>query len=417
MLCRTANKNKSETALIVLDISEYHNINLQYGEETGNRVLQMVAEHLNGVCRESDFLARIGDDQFSCLLTGILGREHALLAARKLQSIGDQPLVVNGNELLLRLNLGISLLSQAAGDPRQLFVSALKGLYRSKNGWDQDILDDDRNDAFGKEGGDLLPEFGRAFRNGELELKYQAKLELVNDMICGAEALLRWKHPKRGYIRPGLIVELAERAGHADSLASWTINQALRGCSSWLQLGIPMTVSVNLEAGMFNRALLPMQIEEALRLWRVEPRFLIVEITESALMGKNSKVSENIEKINRTGARISIDDFGTGYSSLAYLNRLDVHELKIDKCFIDEMCTSEKDETLVRAVINLGQNIGLKVAAEGVENLEQFQKLSKMGCDIIQGYHISQPLTLDEFVDFVSHRFRRESRSQPKSAG
>jgi diguanylate cyclase (GGDEF)-like protein len=406
VVCRTATKSKSDTALLILDISEYHNINLKYGEETGNRVLQLVAAHLNQVCRESDYLARIGDDQFSCLLTGILGREHALLAAHKLQNIGGRPLVVNGNEILLRLNLGISLLSQAAEDPNQLFTGALKALYRSKNGFDQVTMDDGNNEAFGKKDGDLLLDYSRAFSNGDLELKYQAKQELNNDMICGAEALLRWQHPERGNIQPKLIVELAQKVGRMDSLTSWILNQALRGCSRWLRLGIPMTVSVNLEAGTFNNALLPEQIEEALRLWQVEPRFLIVEITESALMEQNSQVSLNIEKINRIGARISIDDFGTGYSSLAYLNRLDVHELKIDKCFIDEMGSSAKDETLVRAVINLGQNIGLKVTAEGVENYQQYQKLRMMGCDIIQGYHVSKPITIDEFIDFVSERLR-----------
>jgi diguanylate cyclase (GGDEF)-like protein len=400
--CRTADGSESDKALVVVDISEYHSINISYGEDIGNRVLQRVADHLNGVRRERDCLARIGDDQFTLLLNGILGIQHAMLAANKVKSVCGRPLVLDGDEIPIRLNMGVSLLSRAAGDPNQLFSHAMKALYRSKTTREQIVVYEELDRAPEKYYGDLLLDFSRALDGGRLELMYQAKQELTSDRICGAEALLRWNHPERGYIQPSTVVQLAEKAGRADSLTSWIINQAVRGCSSWLQKDMPIAVSINLEAHSFNNALLPAHIKDAMELWRVEPRFVILEITESTLMEQNSQVPVNIEEINRIGVRISIDDFGTGYSSLAYLNRLDVHELKIDKSFIDEMNSSARDEELVTAIINLGKSFGLKVTAEGVETAQQHRKLKEMGCDIAQGYYVSPPLAIDSFIEMAS---------------
>jgi len=398
----SSDEDDAETALIVIDISEYHQINLAYGEEAGNRVLQQVADCIDSVRRDGDYLARIGDDQFSLLLTSVMGREHALLAANKLQKLSDNPFMLDGDEILLRLHMGVSLLENTADDPAQLFTRAVKAMYRSKNGGERIVVYDEVDQSPENHDGTLLLDFSKALQNNKLELKFQAKRELSNGKICGAEALLRWRHPTRGNIPPMRIIELAEKSGHGDSLSFWVLNQALRSCAGWLQMGMPMTVSVNLEARTFSNALLPAYIVEALELWRVAPRFLILEVTESTLMERNSRVPINIEELNRIGVRISIDDFGTGYSSLAYLNRLEVHELKIDKGFIDEMESSAKDKKLVTAIIELGRNFGLKVTAEGVETFRQLQKLRKLGCDTVQGYYVSPPLAIDEFIDFVS---------------
>ncbi len=382
-----------------MDISGYHHINLAYGEETGDRILEQFAARLLKVCRHKDHLARIGSDQFAILLTGILGKEHVLLAADKIDRLMSEPFEVDGNEILLRLNMGISLLSQFEGDPGRLFSGALKAVHHAKDTNENLVIFGENVSIRDNHYGALLSEFNRALANGELELEYQAKQQFSPEHICGAEALLRWHHPTRGTIPPELAVELAEKSGCSDALSYWVIDQALRCCSRWLEKGAPIAVSVNLEAHNLNNPQLSAYISEALELWRVESRFLIIEVTEAALMKQIGQVPVTIDQVLDIGVRISIDDFGTGYSSLAYLNNVNVHELKIDKSFVDRIESTSRDVKLVETIINLGRSLDLKVTAEGVESSGQYQMLKEMGCDIAQGYHISRPLPPDQFID------------------
>lgn len=387
-----------EAALIIIDVVGCHQINLVHGDWVGDRVLTHVAERLLSVCREKDYAARIGDDQFALLLPGMLGEEHVLLATHKIASQFESAFVWGEVNILIRLRMGVCLRSEAGHGADRLFEGAMKALYRAKQGGE--------SVAFYQEG-DLLPEqcdsglesdFNQAIANSELELVFQAKKDLQRSAICGAEALVRWRSRSRGHVEPRDIVAMASKTGNLDRLTFWVIDRALRACATWHERGLGMSVAVNLEASTFFNPLLPDQIADSLSLWRVSPARLVLEVTEATLMLRAVQVLENVKRLREVGVQVSIDDFGTGYSSLSYLNRLDVNELKIDKSFIDAMLNGERDLKLVESIILLGRGLGLTVTAEGVECADQYDTLKRLGCDVAQGFYVLKPMPLEQFA-------------------
>lgn len=238
----------------------------------------------------------------------------------------------------------------------------------------------------------LIGELDHAIRRDQLLLYYQPLVSLSTGQIAHVEALVRWQHPQRGFLLPEQFIPLAEHTGLIKPLSLWVLNTALRQCHVWQQAGLSVEVAVNLSMLNLHDVRLPDRISELLATWNIAPTQLEVEITESALATDPQCAKEILSRLSAIGVRIALDDFGIGYSSLASLKRLPVTEIKIDKSFVMDMAVNTDDATIVRSIIDLGHNLGLKVVAEGVENQITWDLLAAFGCDYAQGYYLSYPL-------------------------
>jgi EAL domain-containing protein (putative c-di-GMP-specific phosphodiesterase class I) len=252
----------------------------------------------------------------------------------------------------------------------------------------------------------LIGELRRAIEQDELLLYYQPQVNLATGQLDGVEALVRWQHPQRGVVPPDEFIPLAEHTGLIAPLSRWVLAEALRQCRSWRDAGLEMRVAVNLSARLLHDEHLVATIGELLQTWDVLPSQLTVEITESAVMVDPGRALALLTRLHQTGVRIAIDDFGTGYSSLAYLKRLPIDEIKIDKSFVLDMPVHDDDATITRSIVDLGHNLGLVVVAEGVETREIWDQLAAMHCDVAQGYYLSRPIPAAELT--------RRARSLPR---
>jgi EAL domain-containing protein (putative c-di-GMP-specific phosphodiesterase class I) len=250
----------------------------------------------------------------------------------------------------------------------------------------------------------LAGELRRAIENEELVLHFQPKAELESGRIVGVEALVRWQHPERGFIPPNDFIPIAERTGLIKQLSRYVVATALRQCSAWQAQGLDLHVAVNLTIPDLLDLELPDLIGRLLAETGVRPDQLELEITETTILADPFRVRQVLTRLNGMGLRLAIDDFGTGYSSLAYLRRLPVQTIKIDRSFVLDMCENTSDATIVRSTIDLGRNLGLEVVAEGVETEEAWEALSEQGCTLAQGYLISRPLPADELTELLRER-------------
>jgi EAL domain-containing protein (putative c-di-GMP-specific phosphodiesterase class I) len=248
----------------------------------------------------------------------------------------------------------------------------------------------------------LAGELRRAIENDELVLHYQPKVDVATGRVVGAEALCRWQHPSLGLIMPDEFVPMAEHTGLITPLTKTVLNIALQQVADWRSQGHRLSIAINLSARSFLDSQLLDDIPELLAVWRVDPALLELEITESMIVGDPERARAVLERLNELGITLAIDDFGTGYSSLAYLKQLPVDEIKIDKSFVLQMSGSHNDETIVRSIIDLAHNLDLRAVAEGVEDQGILNRLTELGCDVAQGYHISRPLPPDRLEQWMS---------------
>jgi EAL domain-containing protein (putative c-di-GMP-specific phosphodiesterase class I) len=247
-----------------------------------------------------------------------------------------------------------------------------------------------------------MSELRHAIERGGLELFYQAKVSIQTGVLYGAEALLRWNHPMHGFISPDEFIPMAERTRMIKQLTLWVLKRAFRDCADWRKQGIELKISVNLSAKDFHDPELPDLIAGVAASAAIKPEWIMLEITEGSVMNDPESSLEIIERLHRMGYQFSIDDFGTGHSSLAYLKKMPLTELKIDKSFVVDIMNSENDATIVKATINLAHNLGLQVTAEGVENKEIMAKLKDYGCDVVQGYYLNEPLSVTDFNKWMN---------------
>ena len=247
----------------------------------------------------------------------------------------------------------------------------------------------------------LISELRHAIERDELELYYQAKVSVKTGEICGVEALVRWNHPVHGLIPPDEFVPMAERNRLINPMTQWVLKRAFRDSATWHKQGLPIKVSANLSTKDLHDPELPDLISGIAVATGVKPSSILFEITESSVMTDPDSALSIIKRLHEMGYQFSMDDFGTGYSSLAYLKKLPLTELKIDKAFVMDILTSENDAAIVKATINLGHNLGLTVTAEGVESKEAMDLLLEYGCDVAQGYFLGQPITVDNFNQWI----------------
>ena len=397
-----ARENAWQVALLHLDLDRFKTINGTLGHPFGDKLLKAVAERLGGQVRDSDIIGRFSSDEFAIVLSDVGSQQNAARLAKKILDAMDQPFLLLGHEVFITPSIGIALYPQDADNREDLIRNAGTAMGHVKlqggNGFHF------YNSEMATPTQRLTLETGlrRALERDEFVLHYQPQVSLKSGQIVGMEALLRWQHPERGLISPAEFIPLLEETGMIVAVGDWVLRTACAQNRAWADEGLPpLRVAVNLSARQFRQNDLADSVDQALRNTGLAAEYLELEITESIMIQDVHATITTLTQLNNLGIRISIDDFGTGYSSLAYLKRLPISKIKIDRSFVHDIMTDPDDKAIVSAVINLGHNLKKEVIAEGVETSEQLEHLRFYECDQIQGYYFSRPLPAEDFAQLV----------------
>jgi diguanylate cyclase (GGDEF)-like protein/PAS domain S-box-containing protein len=387
---RTARREHTPFALLLLDLDRFKDVNDALGHQAGDALLRLMGRRLEGVMREVDTLARLGGDEFAIVLPGIDEAGARLVATRLLLTL-EEPFELNGSSLDVGGSLGVAVYPQHGDDAEVFLQRADIAMYVAKRAGGGYAVYEPKHDHHSPERLALHSELRNGIDRDELVLHYQPKFACHDGKLVGVEALVRWAHPRRALLSPDEFIPLAEQSGLIVPLTRWVLDAAVRQCRRWQDDGQNIPIAVNLSMRDLHDSNIMDTIENLLTRWRVAPHLLRVEITESSLMTDPERALATVARLYSLGVHIAIDDFGTGYSSLAYLKKLPVDELKIDRSFVSEMCSDASDYAIVRSTIDLAHNLGLHVVAEGVEDAATWQLLTDLGCDEAQGYHLGRP--------------------------
>jgi diguanylate cyclase (GGDEF)-like protein/PAS domain S-box-containing protein len=379
-------------SLLYLDLDRFQVINDTFGYRWGDFLLQQVVPRLQGALRKTDTVARVNGDEFVVLLpTG--DTNGAVRIARRLLHLLEPPFQIEGHQVTLSASIGIGLCPEHGTDVDTLLRRATLAVHQAKRtGVGYALYSAEQEEVYNPTRLLLLSDLRQASEHEQLLLHYQPKIEMTSGAIHQVEALIRWQHPQRGVLPPDKFLPLAEESGLMKPLSQWVLNEAIRQCRAWNRDGIHLRVAVNLSMRDLQDTQIPQRIAGLLTAWEIHAGALEVEVTETAVADDMSKTHQTLTELHRMGVRIAIDDFGTGYSSLAHLRQLPIDTIKIDKSFVQGLTKNENDTAIVRATIELGHNLGLRVVAEGVEDQRTWDALAALGCDLVQGYLISRPL-------------------------
>ena len=399
-----AGPGDQQVGLFMLDLDRFKDVNDTLGHHVGDELLMHVADRLGSVLRPGDTVARLSGDEFGVLLPVVRDAAMAAEVAERIRVALGQPFVFDGLSIDVEASIGVALYPAHATQADALMQRADVAMYQAKetrNGIE--TYDPDR-DSHSSQRLSLFGQLRRAIEDGELVLHYQPKVDLETGQVAGVEALVRWEHPERGLLAPDTFVPLAEQTGLMKSLTANVLEQALRQTATWAEAGLQVRMAVNVSARDLHDDGFCGRVSEALDRTGVPASYLELELTERVVMADPERALENLTALSRLGVRLSLDDFGTGYSSLAYLRRLPVTEIKIDKSFVLRMDVDDEDATIVRSTIDLAHGLGLRVLAEGVETAETWQRLSELGCDAAQGYFLSRPHPASVVTDWLAAR-------------
>jgi diguanylate cyclase (GGDEF)-like protein len=395
----------ASVAVMILDINQFKMYNDSLGHAAGDELLRQIAQRLQKVLRDSDTLARLGGDEFGIVLPFL--RDAAVAGERvagEVMNALSAPFSYQEKELCLSCAIGISVYPEHGEDASTLASHADSAMYRAK--WNSvPYLFYEAETPTASSATEHLSISGPlhgALERQEFELYYQPQVELSSGAIYGAEALLRWQHPQQGLVLPNKFIPVAEQLGMISPITDWVMDTALAQTSAWRKQGREMMVSINVSARSFQTPGLVSRIEQSLMKAGVDGGSLEVEITEGTLMADLEEGARIVERLSDLGVSIAIDDFGSGYCSLSYLKRLPVNVLKIDQSFLQGMENDPRDAAVVRSIIDLGHNLGFKVVAEGVEQEAVRLRLRELGCDLVQGFHISKPMSIAGFHEWLS---------------
>jgi diguanylate cyclase (GGDEF)-like protein len=396
-----ADQEVTSTALALIDLDRFKEVNDTLGHHYGDQLLIQVGQRLAAALRTGDTVARLGGDEFAVVLPGIDTAEAAIALAKKLQAAYARPFMLEGLTLDIEASIGVALYPEHANDPEELLRHADIAMYAAKQNHVGFMLFDHAQDQHSPRRLALLGELRRAIERHQLLLHYQPKVDVHTGRVLGVEALVRWDHPERGLVLPTEFIPLAEPTGLISPLTHYVLDVALRQCRQWRQAGHELSVAVNVSVRRLLDLDFPAEVATLLGRYQVPPQLLVLEITESTIMADPAHALQVLRQLNGMGVQLSIDDFGTGYSSMAYLKTLPVQELKVDRSFVSQMTTNTSDTVIVRSTIDLGRNLGLRVVAEGVEDLMTWQELSVLGCDAIQGYYVSPAVVPDQLISWL----------------
>ncbi|NWF32849.1 EAL domain-containing protein [Stenotrophomonas sp. SAM-B] len=394
-----AEQRGSRFAVMFMDLDGFKQVNDAYGHQTGDALLVAVADRTRKLLRPADMMARLGGDEFVLVVPIENDEDVATLASRIIQTVGCEPLLPR-HDLQVTASIGIAICPDHAASERQLMAFADAAMYQAKEaGRNAYVLFADWMNDSAEQQFQLLADLRRAIGTEQLFLHYQPKTRVAGQSVSGAEALIRWRHPQQGLIPPDRFIRLAERSGVINEIGRWALDEACRQLRVWHDAGHDgWTVSVNLSPIQFASPNLLQEVREALQTHRIEPRRLILEITENTVMRDTEASLTLLQAMAALGVGISIDDFGTGYSSLLYLKRLPATEIKIDHAFVRDLENSSEDVVIVSAIVALGHALDMDIVAEGVETVGQRAYLERLGCDYLQGYLLGRPVDAQRFM-------------------
>ncbi len=398
-------------AVAIFDLDRFKVVNDSFGHAIGDELLKEVARRLQGIARSIDTVVRLGGDEFVMIIDHLAQPADAQVVAQRAITALQQPLRIGDKDVLSSASVGIALFPQDGSSVETLMAHADAAMYFVKQHGRNNVQCFEAGmDADTQDRGRLESDLQQALERKQFELHYQPKVDAQSGLITGAEALIRWRHPVRGLVPPGTFLPLAENCGLIDSIGNWVIREACRQAAAWQKEGLPPTrVAVNLSAFQFRNGKLLGTIRRALHDARLDPSYLEVEVSESALMSDPEESVNILKQLSEMGVLVSVDDFGTGYSSMSYLQRFPIDKLKIDRTFINEVTSSNDDASIVSAIVSLGHTLKLKVIAEGVETPEQLEFLQMLGCDQYQGYHHSAAMPANELADLIRGGGRQQA--------
>jgi diguanylate cyclase (GGDEF)-like protein len=392
-----ARRRGEALAVLLMDLDRFKEINDALGHHNGDRLLIEIGRRLRGIVRESDTVARLGGDEFAILLPGLEAAENALYAVNNLLEAFERPFFIEELTLKVEASIGIAFHPEHGTDPGTLLRHADVAMYGAKESRTGYELYQSEKDEHTRDRLAMVEQLREAIERGDFVLHYQPKVSLRTGRPTGVEALIRWYH-EGALIPPDVFIPLAEHTGLIRPLTQWVVEAAARQCREWDQAGVDLNIAVNLSMRNLFDLELADHMSAILRKWNVPPSRLELEITESGIAADPVRAAKVLEELARMGFTLSIDDFGTGHSSLSRLRHLPVNELKIDRSFVMDMASQEDDTAIVRSIIDLGRNLGLRVVAEGVEQPETLGRLKALGCDVAQGFCLSRPISATELT-------------------
>ncbi|MGE5505395.1 MAG: EAL domain-containing protein [Actinomycetota bacterium] len=395
-----AHRHNHQLAIMFLDLDLFKRINDTLGHGIGDQVLVETGKRLTQCVREGDTVARLGGDEFTILLPELEHVEDAAKLAERVIAQVKQPFMVDDHELYVTTSIGIAVYPEDGTSVETLIKNADTAMYRAKDlGRNSFQLYTPAMNARSFERLAMESSLRHAVSRGEFLLAYQVKVDITDGRMSGVEALVRWHHPEMGLVPPMDFIPLAENMGLISDIGEWVLRTACAQCRSWHDMGLPpVRIAVNVSALQFRETDVPAVVARALADSGLPPQYLELELTETVLMQRVEEVSQVLRQLRAMGVRISIDDFGTGYSSLNYLKRMPIDALKIDRSFVHDLSEDGDDAEIVSTIINLAHNLKLKAIAEGVETPEQAAFLKAKGCDEVQGYLISRPVSGEDLV-------------------
>jgi diguanylate cyclase (GGDEF)-like protein/PAS domain S-box-containing protein len=387
-------RRRRELAVLVLDLDRFKHINDSLGQVAGDHLLQSVARRLLACVRSSDIVSRLGGDEFGILLWDVRHAQEAATAADKILRALREPHIIDGHELHVTGSIGIVTYPDDGTDADTLMKKADFAMYHAKDAGRD-------NYQFFKSAMNIRAMERQAFEDNlhyaierqQLLLYYQPKIDLNSGAIIGVEALIRWDHPQRGLVTPGQFIAIAEECGSIVPIGRWVLREACRQARAWQAAGLPPTsVAINVSSVELRDSGFVSGIRDILRETGLEPRYLELELTETAFMDDSRSAMQVLKDLKNIGVVLTLDDFGTGYSSLSYLKRFPIDSIKIDQSFVRDLASQEGSPGVVIAVIGLGKSLDMRVVAEGVETREQLEILREHGCNEGQGYYFSRPV-------------------------
>jgi diguanylate cyclase (GGDEF)-like protein len=391
-------------AVLLMDLDRFKDVNDALGHDVGDQLLRLVGERLQERLGDRGTVARFGGDEFAVLLPDIRSRETAIAVGDDLGAAMEQPIPIGHLRLNARVSIGIALAPEHGQEARTLIQRADVAMYvakRTHTGVRVYTSDDDSNSPRRLA---MVADLREAIQRRDLVVVFQPKLETATGVVVGAEALARWHHPVHGFVPPDEFIPLAEHSGLIRPLTLHVLEVSLRRCASWRRMGHDMHVAVNLSPNSLQESDLPDIVARLLGQAGVPASALTLEITESSIMADPTGAMVILDRLHALGVKLAIDDFGTGYSSLGRLRELPIHEMKIDRSFVQRIAVDHRDRAVVRSAVQLGHALDLMVVAEGVEDEHTLLHLRQEGCNLVQGFYISKPLPADEFADWLTAR-------------
>ena len=393
---RVARRDEAAVAVLLIDLDHFKEVNDTLGHHHGDLLLNEIGPRLAETLRESDTIARLGGDEFAVVLPSVADPAAGVAVARKMLHALERPFDVQGLKLQVGASIGLAFFPDHGTDVQTLIQRADIAMYVAKRAQTGCEVYSAEQDQHSPRRLTLASELHRAVERDEFVLHYQPKVDLRTGAVHGVEALVRWQHPERGLVMPSEFVPMAEQTGLIEPLTLSVLGGALKQVGTWALAGHTIEVAVNLSARSLLDRRLPGRIDELLRAHGIPAARLRLEITESMIMADPERATTVLTALHSMGVRLSIDDFGTGYSSLANLKTLPVSEIKIDRSFILGMATDRSDAVIVQSTIDMGRQLGLGVVAEGVETADVLEELTRLGCDVAQGFYLSRPVPGDQ---------------------